>query len=300
MNDIKKAFEDKYSPDKTKTYVKEHAYQNSFPYKPVIAVLSCALVGMFAYHFIPSSGTLLETRSTAMYDEAAAETADYDMTSSTNSSYGEKISYSSSISYETDNIQETSEKLEALVDQYEGYITYSNTYTYDDETSTSYDIEVPADAFDDFMNQAKSIAEVTNTSTSANDITDQYIDTEARLTNLKAEEETLQELLDQAETLSDVIAINDQLTSVRSDIESYESQKEYYDSLTEYASVSIYINSSASSASFPEKLADAFTNTFSNFLNVLANIAIILVYALPFILVIGCIMIIIHFIRKRR
>jgi hypothetical protein len=53
----------------------------------------------------------------------------------------------------------------------------------------------------------------------------QLVDLEARLRNLRASEAALLELMSRATTVSDVLAVQTQLTAVRSDIESYDAQR---------------------------------------------------------------------------
>jgi hypothetical protein len=57
------------------------------------------------------------------------------------------------------------------------------------------------------------------------EVTMQLVDLEARLRNLRASETALLELMSRATTVSDVLAVQTQLTSVRSDIESYDAQR---------------------------------------------------------------------------
>jgi hypothetical protein len=57
------------------------------------------------------------------------------------------------------------------------------------------------------------------------EVTMQLVDLEARLRNLRASETALLDLMTQATTVSDVLAVQTQLTSVRSDIESYDAQR---------------------------------------------------------------------------
>ena len=61
------------------------------------------------------------------------------------------------------------------------------------------------------------------------DITNQYVDVEARLESLQAQQERLYELLEQAQDIETVLAIQNQLTEIQYQIESYTAQQRSYD-----------------------------------------------------------------------
>lgn len=100
-------------------------------------------------------------------------------------------------------------------------------------------IRVPADQLDAFLSgiEAQSDGKVVYQSENVQDITVQYNDTEAHLESIRIEQQRLQELMAQAETVEDIISIEDRLSYVRYEIESYERQVRSYDSQVEYASV---------------------------------------------------------------
>ena len=59
---------------------------------------------------------------------------------------------------------------------------------------------------------------------------------------LLAEQESLLSMMEQAESIEDIIAINEQLTDVRYQIESMESQLRTYDNQVDYSTVNLYID----------------------------------------------------------
>lgn len=100
-------------------------------------------------------------------------------------------------------------------------------------------IRVPADQLDTFLSgvESQSVGKVVYQSENVRDITVQYNDTEAHLESIRIEQQRLQELMAQAETVEDIISIEDRLSYIRYEIESYERQVRSYDSQVEYASV---------------------------------------------------------------
>lgn len=85
-------------------------------------------------------------------------------------------------------------------------------------------IRVPADQFDALLQGLQELGRVRDVSTSAQDVTDQYVDLEARIRNRKREEEALLELMKRRGSLEDIIRIETRLSEVRETIERFEGQ----------------------------------------------------------------------------
>ncbi len=80
-----------------------------------------------------------------------------------------------------------------------------------------------------------------------------YYDIQARLDNAKAEEQQLLEILAKCETVEDILAVRQSLSSVRADIESYTAQINLWDNLVAYATLSVNINRTPMTAVEGEK-----------------------------------------------
>ncbi len=116
-------------------------------------------------------------------------------------------------------------KLTSVVKSQGGYVSGSYRYT---DTSTPYltvTFRVPAASFDAAVLALRAEGTVLSEQISTYEVTMQLVDLEARLRNLRASETALLELMSRATTVSDVLAVQTQLTSVRSDIESYDAQR---------------------------------------------------------------------------
>lgn len=98
-------------------------------------------------------------------------------------------------------------------------------------------IRIPADQLANFVSQVSEISNVTSSRESAEDVTLSYADTESRKKALETEQDRLLELMEQAETTEDLLAIESRLTDVRYQLESAASQLKLYDSLVSYSTV---------------------------------------------------------------
>jgi len=213
-----------------------------------------------------------------------------------------KIIVTGDLSINATNIKNVIEKINEAINKYDAYVISSNESNYSDYQYASVTVRIPADKFNDFIDDLKNENNVTNLSINSDDITDTYIDSEARLNNLKIQEERLLEILKQAETVSDIITIESELTNVRSNIEYYETTLKNYDKQVEYSTLYINVSSSVkeTSYSFTSRIKDALGNTFNSFINIIQDIVIFLIYAIPYIVVIVIVVVVIIKIKKKR
>lgn len=100
---------------------------------------------------------------------------------------------------------------------------------------------VPADKFDAVMGSMTGIGAVTQKNTSGTDITDRYVDLEARLKTLRVQEDTLLDLMAKAEKLEDVITLESRISEVRYEIESIQNSLKNYDRLIQYSRITLYL-----------------------------------------------------------
>ena len=122
-------------------------------------------------------------------------------------------------------------------------------------------------------------------------MTADYVDVEARLNSLEAQRQRLEELRAQAGNLEDLLAIENQLTQVQYQIESYTGQKRVLDDQITYSTVNVYLDEvkvlSPTSTSFGSRIARAFTEGWRGFGHGLQDMAVALVGGLPWLLVLG-------------
>ena len=135
----------------------------------------------------------------------------------------EKLIYSASATVETTEFDGTIEKLSALVEQYGGFVESSsvngsNYYTqsrgYSSTRYASYVIRVPSDKFSALMGSLSTLGNVPYSHTYTENITAQYYDTDARLSAYQTQEARLLEMMEAAETVEDLIAIEEKLTEM--------------------------------------------------------------------------------------
>ena len=148
---------------------------------------------------------------------------------------------------------------------------------------------------------------MTNRSESAQDVTLQYSDLESRKKSLTVEQDRIWALLEKADTLESVIALEERLSEIRYQLESMESQLRLYDNQVDYSTVCLSINEIKGAASFtptePEGLGQRIQKGFSKNLNSvsqgLTNFLIWLIASSPFWIPLAVIAVIVLLVVRR-
>ena len=194
-----------------------------------------------------------------------------------------KLILTGNLNLETQNINDILSKLLSNVDKYGGYVQKSSTYTRGNDTRVyEATIRIPADQYQSFLNDAQGLGNVVSYSQEVEDITDSYTDIEARLNSLKAQEQKVLEFYKSANTIEDLMAVEERLSQIRYEIEYYESTIKNYDLLVAYSTLHITLQETKvytpTSTSFFTRLANSFKNGFTNFIDNIGDFIIELVY----------------------
>ncbi len=180
------------------------------------------------------------------YDMKVDETAGTSSSAPSAVDTSRKLITTSYLDVETKEFDQLYSDIENYVNGAGGYLESINTYNgsryYGEvvERHADLTVRIPADKLDDFIKQIGNAGNITNRSQSVEDITLTYVDLEAHKKTLRDEEARLEEFLRNAETIEDMIYIEDRLANVRYQIESMESQLRTYDNKINYSTV--YLN----------------------------------------------------------
>jgi hypothetical protein len=161
-----------------------------------------------------------------------------------------KIILNHAIVLEVKSVPASLEALKKLAESNGGYV-FNSTRAGNDSNGDSgqVGIRIPSGRADGVMKSIRGMGRVESENSTAEDITEEYVDLEARLNNAKSSETRLLGLYNKAGKLADVLAVEKELTRVRGDIESFEAKKKNWDILT--AMVTIEISLHEPSGGFP-------------------------------------------------
>lgn len=176
----------------------------------------------------------------------------------------------------------------------------SNSYRYATVVA-----RIPNDKLDGFLSLIAEESNVINKIVTVEDITLQYVDMESHKKALVVEQDRLLALLEKAEKLEDIIAIENRLSEVRYQIESYESQLRTYDNQIDYSTVTVQITevekeTPVKEQTIFERIKTGFLDNASNVGVGLKNLFVWFMVNIPYFVILAIIVIVVIMIIKKR
>lgn len=190
-------------------------------------------------------------------------------------------------------LQTVTDRLTALGGYVEDqYIYNGSLYSGRRYRNASLTLRVPADKLSELIATVEEAGNVVSSSRSTEDVTLQYVDTESRIAALKTEQTRLLELMEQAETMSDLLEIESRLTEVRGDLERYTSQLKVLSNQVDYATVSLSLSevqeyTPVAEKTRWEKITEGFVSSIRGVWNLILDVLSFLIIALPYLVVLG-------------
>jgi hypothetical protein len=138
------------------------------------------------------------------------------------------------------DIAQTIDDITALATEMGGYVVSSHVYGEEEEMRGWISFRVPDESFEAALSALRAMSvRVESESTSSQDVTEAYIDLQARLANAEATEQQYLALLDKAEEVEDILNIYNYLTRIRQEIEQLKGQIQYLEQTTSTSLISV-------------------------------------------------------------
>lgn len=217
-----------------------------------------------------------------------------------------KIVYNASVRMETTDYDTTRAALQEAVTAANGYLESTDQGGSKDSGSryTYYTARIPAENYRSFLTAAGEAGNVTSLNESAQDITAEYVDVEARLKALNDQRDRLNALADKAETTADLLEIESQLSDVQYQLESYTGQMRLMDNQVRYSTVDISLQEvrvlTPTATTFGEKFVEAVTSGWRGFVDGAEDLILVVVYLWPVVLIVLAILLVARPALKRR
>ena len=194
--------------------------------------------------------------------------------------------YRATLELQTLEFEKANEDIGRLIDEVGGWVEQRDVSTYSSSyRSAYYTVRVPAAKFESFCAGVGELCHVTYSTSSADDISESYYDTKARLETAQIKLERLQTLLKDADNMADIITIESAISDTEYQIDALSGTLRSYDSLVDYATVCLNLNevyrlSNTEDApkTFGEKLSNAFSEGVEDAGELLEDIAIWFAY----------------------
>jgi len=198
------------------------------------------------------------------------------------------------------------EKLALLGGYVEAREVYSNSETPSQWRRANLTLRIPSDKADQFLTHVEAQSNVTSINETLDDVTLDYVATESRVKALETEQERLLELMDKAETLSDLLEIEARLTDVRYELETVASQLRVLDNQIDYTTIYLSIwqvtqLTPTEKQSVWQRISTGFMDTLRSTGTALSNIFVWLIVSSPALVILAIpVVVIVLLIRKRR
>ncbi|MFM9840774.1 MAG: DUF4349 domain-containing protein [Cyclobacteriaceae bacterium] len=196
-----------------------------------------------------------------------------------------KLIKNGTLVFKVSDVSEAKKQIDKLVKESNGYPSTETQTNYDERLQYNLTVRVPANSFDEFINNVLKLAtKVESKNITTEDVTEQFIDTEARLKTKKELEIRFREILKHAKTVEEILSIESQLSNVRTEIESAEGKLNYLKSQIAMSTLTItYYELIATDFGFASKFVHSLREGWDNLLAFLIG----LVSIWPFVLAIG-------------
>ena len=202
-----------------------------------------------------------------------------------------KIVKNGTFSFLVKSAEESADKIKNIAEGLGGFVSDSRVYEVSSGTKTgTVTIRVPASSFNETVAELKKLAvKVENEHVSTQDITEQFVDLEARLKNLQAEEAQYVQIIKQSYSVQDTLSVAQRLSDVRGRIESIQGQIQYLARQVDMSSITISLTSEADIEVFGIRWRPLFVikQSFRSMLSGLtgyANTMIAFIFQLPVII----------------
>jgi hypothetical protein len=158
-----------------------------------------------------------------------------------------RIIRTAELSVETDAPEVAASKLAVLADAKGGFVVSSETgRTIEadgaETVSTTIVFRVPIGSFDEALTSVRALGtRVSNEKVTGQDVTEEYVDLEARVRAQRAVEQQYLSVLREAKTIPDILAVQQKLGEARTEIERAEGRRRFLENQTSLSTITVHV-----------------------------------------------------------
>jgi len=160
----------------------------------------------------------------------------------TNQTRAKKIIKDGNMSIQVSNVSKARASIGSILKKCNGYIASESLSNETWNTSITFKIRVPAQNFDVMITDIENGGgKILSKSINARDVTSEFIDTEIRLANKRKVNERYTELLKKANTVKDILEIEENIRKLEEEIESTEGKLKYLNDQVDFSTLDLTI-----------------------------------------------------------
>lgn len=210
-----------------------------------------------------------------------------------------KIISTAHLQLDIDDIQVVFNEITNITRRNRGFISSSNVHDFGGRNSGQVTLRVPQGNFYSAIEEIEALGTVRSRQVSGQDVTEEFIDLDARLGNLKKQEVRLQEILKTAVTVKDVLEVEHELERVRGEIERLTGKLNYLNQSVEMSTITVNAAEPAPFTGEEWGIGETFSQAARGFVESVRGLIILTGYILPILIFIALIAAAVLGIRKR-
>ncbi len=153
-----------------------------------------------------------------------------------------KIIQTATLTITTENVAGKFEDVRTVAAVYGGFVASSTLGNSGEQQTAAITIRVPGDAYERALNDLRKLGDVQGEQSGANDVTEEFTDLQSRLRNLQATEAQYVQFLLRAESIQDVLVVQDRLNATRAEIEQVQGRLNLVEHQTDLATITVHLD----------------------------------------------------------
>lgn len=208
--------------------------------------------------------------------------------SATASAVPRKIIYNATVDLVAENLTTAQQKLMQIIKKYQGLIAETNVGgSAGSQRSGTWKIRIPVEQFDACLAELSKLGELQSMQTDSQDVTEEYYDIQARISNKQVEEKRLvMHLQKSTAKLADILAVEREISRVRGEIEQMQGRLRVLSNLTSLTTITVTLREikeyvAPEPATFGEQVARSFSTSVRAMRDLLVTIVLVVAAFLP-------------------
>ncbi len=206
-----------------------------------------------------------------------------------------KIIYTAHLSIVVQNLDQATEEVLRLVEGHKGYVAKSEiTGQLGQRRQAVFTLRVPVGSFRPFREGLLQLGVVERNTLDTRDVTEEYVDIEARIRNLQEEEQALNKLLRESATRAEVLQTRQEIVRVRTEIDRLQGRLNLLNNLTALSTVHLTLREeqdykppvTPAVPTFRERVEQTFVRSWQRFVEFLQGVVLLATALTPWLLLI--------------
>lgn len=209
------------------------------------------------------------------------------------------------LSLQVKDVTKTINEIEEVTKSFGGFLISSHLSKPEGAASGNISVRVPEDKRKEAMTAYKNMAvKVVSESVNGRDVTDQYTDLEAQLEVLYKTKLKYEEILQKAEKVTDLMSVQQQLTSLQSQIDNLKGQQKYYEQSAKLSKITIYLSTDELALPYAPtnewRPTVIFKEAVRSLVGTARSVGSLIIWAVVYVPIIIPIFLIIRFIKRKK